>query len=531
MSGPSRSGYQPGYFRDKLPSGLRASLTALLLVACSYPLASQDKLLPVFHFQEVKARPSGVLWSNVVRDSFGFVWIGTVNGLERYDGYDIEEYRNDEHDTHSLSSNIITSLFCDSKNRIWIGTEYTGICLYDRTRNLFFNFRFVGSDSTSTRFGLIRRFLEDRTGAIWIASKGGVIRIDIPPRFRPDEIDSIARHTRFTSIPIHTPTAEAFDLCLLNDGNFVVGTDSGLFVLDPGSLELSRMRFTDPVARRLESLDINCLAQESNGTLWIAATTDGLFRLDPDRGTATNYRHRSGDAVSIRSDDNLSLALDPRGDLWVGSQKGFDLFSPAQGRCIPYLTFGSAPATGLRQRISVDNTGTLWFTAGNGVYWLSPRSLLLPHYSLKKPDGWLKSFQNVERDRNGAIWCLSDGKLLQTDIVNKGIVSEIDVTRGKSPIYSEGEPSSLYLDRRGNFWYAGWDLGLYRINPSTKRVARYTPPLFRGMTPAPWSTRARARGSPLDRNVSSRNLGVRPCAGGVLLSSHRHCPISSHQAC
>ena len=67
------------------------------------------------------------------------------------------------------------------------------------------------------------------------------------------------------------------------------------------------------------------------------------------------------------------------------------------------------------------------------------------------------------------------------------MVSEIDVTRGKSPIYSEGEPSSLYLDRRGNFWYAGWDLGLYRINPSTKRVDRYTPPLFRGMTPAPWS--------------------------------------------
>ena len=358
----------------------------------------------------------------MVRDSLGFVWIGTVNGLERYDGYDIEEYRNDEHDTHSLSSNIITSLFCDSKNRIWIGTEYTGICLYDRTRNLFFNFRFVGSDSTSTRFGLIRRFLEDRTGTIWIASKGGVIRIDIPPRFRHDEIDGIARHTRFTSIPIHTPTAEAFDLCLLNDGNFVVGTDSGLFVLDPGSLELSRMRFTDPVEEPESSNPLTSTVSPKSPTArsGLRLPPTGCFVWIRTGARPQIYRASKRGCGFHQIRRQLESGARPTGRPLGGVPEGFWICAPRRKDAATSLPdVRISPCDRIAQRISVDNTGTLWFTAGNGVYWLSPRSLLLPHYSLKKPDGWLKSFQNVERDRNGAIWCLSDGKLLQTDIVNR----------------------------------------------------------------------------------------------------------------
>jgi signal transduction histidine kinase/AraC-like DNA-binding protein/streptogramin lyase len=434
-----------------------------------------------------------MVWSRVVRDSLGFVWIGTLNGLERYDGYGIKEYRNVEQDPYSISSNMVRSLFCDSKNRLWLGTEATGICLYDRYLDRFFNFPLPPGDSISSQITLPRRFLEDRTGTLWFAAKGGIMRIHVPSRFGPNEFDSLARHIRFRPIPIVTPKTEAYDLCFRKDGKLVVGTDSGLFVLDPTTLRMSRPRFTDRLARRLDSLAVACLVLDPDGALWVATATEGLFRLDWERGTATNYRHREGDRESIRYDDILSMEMDSRGNLWVGSIKGFDLFSPAERRCIPYLTFGSAPGAGFRQAISVDNTGTLWFVAGNGVYWLSQRSLLLPHYSQQNANGWLRSFQTVERDRNGVIWCFSQGKLLKIDIPTMKIISTIDVLRGKTPDYSEiADRTSSLLDRHGNFWYAAWDLGLYKVNLTTQRVDTYNYRPFVGKSP---SVRSIAQGS------------------------------------
>ena len=449
-------------------------LCLFLSLPCFIPLSAQEQLLPVLHFQQVRDRSDEVLWSRVARDSLGFVWIGTVNGLERFDGYGIKEYRNAEQDPYSLSSNIVQSLFCDSKNRLWIGTHYTGISLYDRFRDRFINFPLPEGYSVTGRIMLPRRFVEDRTGTIWFAARGGIVRIDVPSRFGQSDFDSLARNVRFRAIPVALPETEAYDLCIRKDGTFVVGTDSGLVILDPATLILSRPHFTDRVARRLESLSLRCLVQEPDGTLWVATATEGLFRLDWEQGTATNYRHHEGDSRSIRYDDILSIELDQRGNLWVGTMKGFDLFSPAEERCIPYLTYGSAPGTGLRQTISMDKTGTLWFISNNGVHWLSPRSLLLPHYSLKKADGWLQSFTCVERDRNGTFWCFSGGKLLQMDITTMKVSGAIDVFRGKMPDYSDvDDRTTSFLDGHGNFWYAAWNLGLYKVNLSTKQVDNY----------------------------------------------------------
>jgi signal transduction histidine kinase/DNA-binding response OmpR family regulator/ligand-binding sensor domain-containing protein len=446
-----------------------------LTLASIRPVAAQEKLLPVFHFQQVRDRSDEVLWSRVVRDSLGFVWIGTVNGLERFDGYGIKEYRNAEQDPYSLSSNIVQSLFCDSKNRLWIGTLYTGISLYNRFRDRFINFPLPDGYSVTGRTMRPRRFVEDSSGTIWFSSRGGIVRIDVPSLFGPSDFDSLARYVRFRAIPLAKPETEVYDLCVLKDGTFVAGTDSGLVILDPATLILSRPHFSNRVAHRLESLSIRSLVQEPDRTLWVATATEGLFRLDWEQGTATNYRHREGDRSSIRYDEILSIELDQRGNLWVGTMKGFDLFSPAEERCIPYLTYGSAPGTGLRQTISVDKTGTLWFISNNGVHWLSPRSLLLPHYSLKKPDGWLQSFTSVERDRNGTFWCFSGGKLLQMDLTTMKVSDAIDVFRGKMPDYSDvDDRTTSLLDRHGNLWHAAWGLGLYKINLSTKQVDNYS---------------------------------------------------------
>ncbi|MEW6511111.1 MAG: ATP-binding protein [Bacteroidota bacterium] len=393
----------------------------------------------------------------------------------------MKAYRDVQLDPYSLSSKIITSLFCDTRKRLWVGTSFGMISVYDYTRDRFVNLRKIQYDSTKVNRGYFGRFVEDCDGSLWCTMQEGIIRIGLPERFAPHEIDSIVSNVSLRVIPTGTSTGAARSLIARNRASLIAGTDSGLIAIDRTTHIVSRPRYSDHLARRLDSLVINCLTLEPDGTVWVGTKTQGLFRFDWDRGTARNFRHNDSDPSSIRSDDVQSIEIDPRGNLWVATYGGFDLFSLSEERCIPYLTSGPTPGTGPRQMISVDYTGTVWFsTGGPGVLWLSPRSLLLPHYSLRNPNGWLRSFESVERGRDGTIWCFSQGNLLATETANRTIVGTIDVFRGKSQLFYETPDRTVsLLDTHGNFWYAAYDRGLYKVNLRSRRIDNYEPRLNR----------------------------------------------------
>ena len=86
-------------------------------------------------------RFSSALINDMCQDKYGYMWIATDYGLNRYDGYNFKTYFHNSNDSTSLSSNIVTSLFQDSKGRFWVGTR-TGLCRYDYTTEKFTNYHF-----------------------------------------------------------------------------------------------------------------------------------------------------------------------------------------------------------------------------------------------------------------------------------------------------------------------------------------------------------------------------------------------------
>jgi len=109
---------------------------------------------------------------------------------------------------------------------------------------------------------------------------------------------------------------------------------------------------------------VSALVPDAAGDLWCGTTTDGLFHVDWKSGSVVNYRHREGDERSITFDDIGDIALDPEGNLWIVTVKALDLFSPATGMRIPYLTEGVGPPGTAFGRLSVDRTGALWWQRG-----------------------------------------------------------------------------------------------------------------------------------------------------------------------
>lgn len=108
----------------------------------------------------------------IFQDHHGFMWFGTMDGLNRYDGYKFHVFRNDLFNNTSISGNFITSIFEDSKGRLWIGTAYSGLNLFNRETEQFIHFNINSKPSLS--HNTIFSIQEDKFGAIWIATQSGL---------------------------------------------------------------------------------------------------------------------------------------------------------------------------------------------------------------------------------------------------------------------------------------------------------------------------------------------------------------------
>ncbi len=273
-------------FPSLLPSlhcllfGIRwSAIIVCLLMLPLQTFYAQQKLLPVYRFQRVNGLVTDQIRSHVVRDRSGFVWIGTLNGLNRYDGYSVKEYRHDPDDPHSLSSNIVKDLFVDKSGRLWVGTFDTGLSLYDPVHDRFINFLPRPDDSLWYAANHIYEMSEDRAGNLWLGTAGaGAIRVQLPPGNTFD-LDSMAHQIRWTTYRISTGDNSAGVVLEREDGTFLIASDSGVVLLDPATQRVSRLHFTGPNGRRLDHLIVNCLLVDSRGELWLGTNDEGLFRV------------------------------------------------------------------------------------------------------------------------------------------------------------------------------------------------------------------------------------------------------------
>ncbi len=475
------------YIRGGLPStgsshSARYVLTVLgvsaLLCFSGLPLIAQDHLLPVFHFNHLSTADglsTPQIRSRVVRDDKGFVWVGTANGLERYDGQNVKDYRNIPDDPRSLSSNAIWSLLVDRKNRLWVGTFETGLSLYDAARDRFVNFLPRAGDSLWLQKKSVYNIFEDHSGSIWLALEfGGVVRMEIPADADLHEPNSLAHLIRFKTYSLATPRNIGRDFYEREDGKLLVASDSGLVVLDPPSGVLSRLHLVDPIGRLLDTISIHCITKDHDGNLWVGSGKHGAFKLERSSGRVLNFSHSDTDSLSLSSNLVSDVAEDRFGNVWIATISGLHLCSPVTGHLTPFLTFNRAPHLSITNQISVDRTGMLWISTGeDGVYWLSSKSRRFPNFSIRASDGSPKVFETIERASDGTHWCSSLGKLYKIDIASRRVLRTIDVFRGKTQSYWEPNNSATFLDARGNFWYGTWGLGLYRINLASGEVKNY----------------------------------------------------------
>ncbi len=361
----------------------------------------------------------------VFQDSRGFIWFGTQDGLNRYDGYTFKTFKPDPDVPTSLSDRWITSIVEDREGYLWIATRQGGLNRYDPHTEEFKRYMHDNLNPRSLNDNHVNALYLDREGRLWIGTWNG---LDLLDRASDSFTHYVYDPTRQEGLTGKNITAILQD----SRGNLWIGTRAGgLNLFDPQSNQFSPYQASPDIENSISDDQITALAEGRNNTLWVG-TQNGLNRFEPDTGNFERYLHSDRKPESIVSNKVTSLLVDSTGNLWVGTDNGLDRLSGAGKDFVHYQndpTFVKSLSANYITSIYEDRGGVLWF----GTY--------------------TSGANKYDRQRD-------DFAYYRNDPSNNNSLSSNFV-------------SSVFVDSEGYVWVGTFEGGLNRLTRSTNQVIRF----------------------------------------------------------
>jgi len=341
----------------------------------------------------------------LIQDSKGFIWMGTEDGLNRFDGYEFRIFRNNSREPASIISNHIYKLFEDAEGLLWIGTE-KGVCTYD-TRTEKISQMHQTTKNGETINGRVQSILEDKTGRIWFSTyEQGV--------FRLNKKTGSLRHYSFDNFR-HSISRNTFVTCLYmdKDGDCWVSannTKHHLYKLDKKTGRfVPAFPHADPDV--LAKLDCYSITEDSFGNLWVGTWENGLFAINKKDGTLIPFLQEYAKKELLHI--HTVMEYEP-GKLMIGADGGLRYYSivqAADGRQQLLRIEKGSLSSNFVYTICRDREGGLWIgTYYGGVYYSSPNQHSFKQYVHRPAANSISGnvISTMCEDASGNLWIGTD---------------------------------------------------------------------------------------------------------------------------
>jgi len=440
----------------------------------------------------------------IVRDAQGFMWFGTQDGLNRYDGYSIKVFKHDPKDSNSISDDRINCLLSDSKGDLWIGTESCGVDRYVLEEGKFYHYLHNEKDTLTISNNTITSLFEDSGENIWIGTNSGLNRYNLK--------SNTFRHFFFelkNSLSLNENSITA--ICEDKDNNIWAGTYKGLFRYnlknDAGFMRVNELN-TNPIT--LYGDNVTSLYTDRTGSLWVGTYDQFLKRYDKNTNSFYRYintiknvktiyeepekylwfgsvnmgmrildmrTNNISQIPAIQNDPINTLYEDRLGILWLGTSfHGIFVHNRNKNRFKHYLDDPYNP--NVVMTICEDRGGGLWVgTYGNGLKYFDRKrdSVITYRYNTKDP-------KSISSDKIFALCITSDG-ILWIGTIGGGL-NYFDISSGMfkqykqhSPVDSKGlsnnDITTLYETIDGNLLIGNVTGGIDILNRKTKTFKHY----------------------------------------------------------
>jgi two-component system sensor histidine kinase ChiS len=436
----------------------------------------------------------------VVQDHVGYVWVGTNDGLNRFDGVDFTIFRQQHNDPHSLSNNVITCLYEDHDSILWIGTQQ-GLNTFDRSTNRFTRIPLVQNDTLNSTDYAVNAIYEARDGAttkLWVCAPMLCVFDRQHQRLNPVNHQSQDRSAALIGI-VNT-------ICQDRQGNLWMGNDTAFFHFDPttGIVDHSmnvQCRVTSLLNSRhgtekvlwvgtakglwrydqqsqhftqLNRISITCITEDNAGRLWVGTDGSGLQMLffENDGASAEIFRHEDALIHSLTNDYILSLYEDVTGGFWIGTYNGLNYINEFSPNFIVYRHHpGDSNSLGhdFVMPIIESRGGDIWFgTFGGGISVLrQQQGEHFEHFTHLPANPKSLCGNNIRsslQDKTGTIWVGTESGLALYDSAYKTFENIAHLPQEDSVRFWA---ESLCEGRDGSIWAGAQGFGLIRIQRQT----------------------------------------------------------------
>lgn len=400
--------------------------------------------------------------TTILQDKKGFIWLGTRNGLNRFDGNSFKIFRNNKDDKTSLGSSSVLTLSEDNRERIWVGT-YKGIYRYDPLLENFTPFtqvpmgetRYINHDQHgntwivnnfslyryNTNSGIVKSYATDSTqvvtmaisenGMIWTANFAGIIRRYDPrtDSFIPYDLQAAGRPEPVTIIQ---------DIYPISDTTLLIGTMNRVLLFNTITNKLENVLKDEP-----GNIQVHKILKQSASEYWLGTET-GLYILDIHHRRLTPIRKQYGNPYAITDNVIYSFCKDREGGTWIGTFfGGVNYYSPQLNQFRKYFPQEEVNSLSgnLVHEICGDENGDIWIgTEDAGLNKLDTRTGVITHF-MPGPGKSSIAYSNIHG-------LLADGNELWVGTYEHGL-DVLDIRTGNVIRHYEGngKPGSL----RGNF--------------------------------------------------------------------------------
>ncbi|HET6243936.1 MAG: SpoIIE family protein phosphatase [Bacteroidetes bacterium] len=376
-------------------------------------------LLFILHFPILKAQQEtrfknisllqGLSQSTVnciLEDQQGFIWIGTQDGLNRYDGYSFKLFKHSSANTNSLSENFIQSLYEDNEGIIWIGTYGGGLNSFNPVTEKFTHYLYDEKNTSSLSNNVVMSITQDKENFLWIGTVSGLNKLDGKTgkfeRFHFSESDSLT----ISSDNIRT-------VFLDSKGRIWIGTkDNGFNLFNKNSHNFKRFTSNPKYSNNLSHNFVQTFSEDRDGKLWIGTSGGGINIFNPVDLSFIHLKKGEANTNSLKSNDVWTIFEDQKGVMWFGTYGcGLNSYDPKKKIFRQHIN-NPVENTSLGNNIVLcsykDKKGLVWIgTLGGGLSYFDPIEASFAHY---KNDPFNKNslsenlIMSVLEDENENLW-------------------------------------------------------------------------------------------------------------------------------
>lgn len=417
------------------------------------------------HITSADGLPQNTI-SAMLQDKHGFIWIGTHDGLHRYDGYEFISFKFDAKDQESISSNVITALLEDQQGYIWVGTAQNGLNKLDPITGKAKRFLASANNFNSISHNHITALHMDQQNRLWIGTYNG---LNLYLSDSNDFVHFYHNPLDNQSIPNGSVTAITSD----GKSNLYIATTDMLSWFDVEQQAFHRFDAFDSPSR------INTLYLDEDNSLWIGTQLEGLYHLSKDGREFQQYLHSVIDPLSLSSNNVKAILRDSKGNLWIGTELGGLNLKPRASRDFYHFKKNAADIHSLSINdvwtLLEDNSGQIWIgTAGGGLNKTTPffQNFSRLQHSPFDTNSLSHNFVwNIAQDSKGMIWFATLSGIDQLDPKTQTIThfTQFFDQEGKSV---SNRITTLTVDTQGNVWFGNQQGQVARFDPKreTKSV-------------------------------------------------------------